>query len=103
MKLKGIILKTFGVMITFNCFSQNIFYKQQSKLSTTEMEENLRTSVAKEMSKNKIVGLSIAVVDSNGILLSEGFGKADKENNVVANSSTLFPIASVTKTFTELP
>ncbi|MDF1548778.1 MAG: serine hydrolase, partial [Bacteroidales bacterium] len=66
----------------------------------TDMIENLRTYIENEMSKNKIVGLSIAVVDTNGILLSEGFGKADKENKVVANSATLFPIASVTKTFT---
>lgn len=100
MKLRGILLKTFGMMITINCFSQNIFYKQQSESSRTNMVENLRTYIAKEMSRNKIVGLSIAVVDTNGILLSDGFGKADKENNIVANSSTLFPIASVTKTFT---
>jgi CubicO group peptidase (beta-lactamase class C family) len=100
MKLKRIILKLFGLMIALNCFSQNIFYKQQSKLSRIEMVENLKTYVAKEMSKNKIVGLSIAVVDTNKILLSEGFGMADKENGIVANSSTLFPIASITKTFT---
>lgn len=100
MRLKGILLIIFGLMISLNCFAQNIFYKQQSELSKTEMAENLRTYIAKEVSGNKIVGLSIAVVDTNGILLSEGFGKADKKNKVAANSSTLFPIASVTKTFT---
>jgi len=100
MKLRGILLNTFGLMITLNCFSQNIFNKQQSEVSRPDMIENLRTYIAKVMSRNKIVGLSIAVVDKNGILLSEGFGEADKENKVFANSSTLFPIASVTKTFT---
>jgi CubicO group peptidase (beta-lactamase class C family) len=65
-----------------------------------EMIKELKVGIAKEMSKNKVVGLSIAIVDTGGVLLSEGFGKADKENNISANSSTLFPIASVTKTFT---
>jgi len=69
-----------------------------SKLN--EMIANFKAYIEKEMSKNKIVGLSVAVVDTNGILLAEGFGKADKDNNISANSSTLFPIASITKTFT---
>lgn len=73
---------------------------KKTKLSRNEMIANLKTYIEKEMSKNKIVGLSIAVVDTNGILLTEGFGKADKENNISANSNTLFPIASITKTFT---
>lgn len=100
LQIKRIINITIGFMFTLNSFSQNIFYKQQFKLSRIEMEEKLRTYIAKEISKNKIIGLSIAVVDSNGILLADGFGMADKENNIAANSSTLFPIASVTKTFT---
>lgn len=100
MKLKVIILKIIGIMATINCNSQQIFYDQQSKLSRVEMADHLRTYIEKVMSKNKIAGLSIAVVDSNGVLLADGFGMADKENKIAAKSSTLFPIASVTKTFT---
>ena len=87
-------------MITYNCFSQKVSYKQQINLTRDEMIEGLKAYIKKEMSKNKIAGSSVAVVDLNGIVLSEGFGMADKENNIRANSSTLFPIASVTKTFT---
>jgi CubicO group peptidase (beta-lactamase class C family) len=65
-----------------------------------ELAIQLKDYIQKEMSRHKIVGLSVAVVDSNGILLSDGFGKADKENNISADNSTLFPIASITKTFT---
>ncbi len=100
MKSKVIILKIIGIMATINCNSQHIFYDQQSKLSRAEMADHLRTYIEKVMSKNKVTGLSIAVVDSNGILLADGFGMADKEKKIAANSSTLFPIASVTKTFT---
>jgi CubicO group peptidase (beta-lactamase class C family) len=77
-----------------------MFYNQQNKLPRSEMANNLRAYVEKAMSKNKITGLSIVVVDSNGTILADGFGMADKESHVAANSSTLFPIASVTKTFT---
>ena len=100
MKLKVVILKIIGIMATINCNSQQIFYDQQSKLSRAEMADHLRTYIEKVMSKNKIAGLSIAVVNSNGVLIADGFGMADKEKNIAANSSTLFPIASVTKTFT---
>lgn len=97
---KKIIFIVLNILISLNCLSQNLFLNQQTKLSRNEMIANLKTYIEKEMSKNKIVGLSIAVVDTNGILLTEGFGKADKENNISANSNTLFPIASITKTFT---
>ncbi|HPG34037.1 MAG TPA: serine hydrolase domain-containing protein, partial [Lentimicrobium sp.] len=100
MKLTGIILKIVGIMASINCYSQHMLYNQQNNLARTEMADNLRAYIEKAMSKNKITGLSIAVVDSNGVLLADGFGMADKEKKIAADSSTLFPIASVTKTFT---
>ena len=97
---KIVIFIVVNSFISINCLSQNLFLSQQTKLTRSEMIANLKTYIEKEMSINKIVGLSIAVVDTNGILLAEGFGKADKQNNISANSNTLFPIASITKTFT---
>ena len=64
------------------------------------MIAKLKTYIENEMSKNKIVGLSVAVVDSGEVLFSDGFGFADKENNIPAGNATLFPIGSITKTFT---
>lgn len=100
MNLKKLSYITLGLIMAINCFAQELFQKHQSELTGNEMKEKLRTLISKEMSDRKIVGLSVAVVDSNGILLADGFGMADKENKIAANSSTLFPIASVTKTFT---
>ncbi len=99
MKFKSVTL-ILGLMVSISCFPQNMFYNQQSKLSRTEMADNLRAYIKKTMHKNKVAGLSIAVVDSNGVLLADGFGMADKESKIAADNSTLFPIASVTKTFT---
>lgn len=100
MKLKFITLVIIGLMVSVICNSQNMIYDKQNNMLRTEMINNIRAYIEKTISKNKIVGLSIAVVDSTGILLSDGFGMADKESKVAANSSTLFPIASITKTFT---
>jgi CubicO group peptidase (beta-lactamase class C family) len=100
MKLKFTTLIFINLIFTLTAMAQNIFYTGQTKLPRNQAIESLKTYVENEMSKSKVVGLSIAVVDEQGIFLSDGFGYADKENNIAATSSTLFPIASITKTFT---
>ena len=46
------------------------------------------------------VGLSIAVVENNKVIYSQGFGFRDFENKLPVTSSTIFPIGSITKSFT---
>src|SRR6056297_1948543 len=80
-------------------------HAQNTKLNTkdmtrTQFSEYLRAYIKKEMSDRKITGLSVAVVDSSGTLLADGFGYADKDANLPADKNTIFPIASITKTFT---
>jgi CubicO group peptidase (beta-lactamase class C family) len=99
--MRTILVLTFCLMLQYSSYAQsNNFKKQQMNTTRNELAIQLKDYIQKEMSRHKIVGLSVAVVDSNGILLSDGFGKADKENNISADNSTLFPIASITKTFT---
>ncbi len=47
-----------------------------------------------------LVGLSIALVDNDRIIWSEGFGWADKELKTPATADTVFMIGSVSKTLT---
>ncbi|MBU0575837.1 MAG: beta-lactamase family protein, partial [Proteobacteria bacterium] len=49
---------------------------------------------------NNVVGLSIALVDGDKMVWSEGFGWADKENNIPAASNTVYMLGSGTKTMT---
>ena len=100
MILTRIICLIIALLIAHNGLSQKVISNPQSTLTKDEMITNIKEYIGKEMSGKKIAGLSVAIVDTNGIVLSEGFGMADKENNIKANNSTLFPIASVTKTFT---
>jgi CubicO group peptidase (beta-lactamase class C family) len=56
--------------------------------------------IQEEMQKNNVVGLSVALVDKNGVLWSQGFGSADVQQNVKATPATLYCIGSITKLFT---
>lgn len=52
------------------------------------------------LKKHKVVGASIVIVDSTGIVFSKGFGYADKANNIPVTSETVFPFGSVSKVVT---
>jgi CubicO group peptidase (beta-lactamase class C family) len=47
----------------------------------------------------RIPGMSIAIVKDRKVLWAKGFGLADRENRVPATPETVYPIASLTKTF----
>ena len=89
------------LFITINNYAQSSIIKNQTmKISRNELATQITEYINKEISKRKIVGLSVAVIDSAGVLLSDGFGLADKEKKYQADGTTIFPIASLTKTFT---
>ncbi|MFN8310880.1 MAG: serine hydrolase [Chitinophagales bacterium] len=46
------------------------------------------------------VGLSVAVVENNKTIYSRGFGYRDLERKLPATPNTIFPIGSITKSFT---
>lgn len=56
--------------------------------------------ISKDIKKSKTAGLSVAVVDNNRIVYSEGFGYASMEENKKVSDSTTFRVGSVTKLFT---
>jgi len=53
-----------------------------------------------EMKKNQVVGLSIAIVDDQGIVWAQGFGYADAAEKVPATPETVYRIGSISKLFT---
>lgn len=62
--------------------------------------EYLEWMIDEKMVENKIVGLSIAIVDNQKVVWSRGFGYADKNNGVKAGSQTIYRAGSITKLFT---
>jgi CubicO group peptidase (beta-lactamase class C family) len=53
------------------------------------------------MAKNKVAGLSIALVDNQRVVWSQGFGYADMERKVPATADTLYRVGSISKLFTD--
>ncbi|ESQ82006.1 hypothetical protein AEAC466_18995 [Asticcacaulis sp. AC466] len=64
--------------------------------------ETYRKLIRESMSRNRLTGASAVLVQAGGVVWSEGFGYADRENGLAMASDTLVPIGSVTKTFTAL-
>jgi len=77
---------------------------EQEKLDeTAKLEETLhaiRTFIDSTMSQWHVAGLSVAIVKDNEILMTEGFGYRDFENELPVTSQTLFAIGSSSKAFT---
>ena len=49
-----------------------------------------------------VPSLSIAIIDSTGVVMTKGFGKSDIEHNILASEKTNYYIASTTKSFVGL-
>ena len=63
------------------------------------LDEYRQTIIAK-MTKNKIPGLSVALVDRDGIIWTAGFGYTDYNRKTPVTPETIFAIMSMTKTIT---
>lgn len=54
------------------------------------------------LAKHEVPGAAISIVDANGSIYSRGFGLRDREAGTPATPSTVFGIASLSKSFTAL-
>lgn len=86
-KLKIVILLLLTTNLTFG-------QKTDTRLNglDTEIENLLKAYNA--------VGLSIAIVENNKTIYSKGFGFRDLENKLPVTANSIFPIGSITKSFT---
>jgi CubicO group peptidase (beta-lactamase class C family) len=94
--MKRLNLTTLFLMIMIYCtLAQN-----GKNINYTTLINEYKELLKTEMPKNKIVGLSIALVDKNGIIWAEGFGYENLKDSVKATENTLYCIGSITKLFT---
>lgn len=62
--------------------------------------EYIGALIRHEMAQNNVVGLSIALVDDQQVVWSEGFGHADLERGELASTTTPFRLGSIAKVMT---
>ncbi len=72
------------LMVLFNSGCSTISPKLQDEYRREDLSDGVRKTldqyrqnIAKKMTKNKIPGLSLALVDRDGIMWSAGFGYTD--------------------------
>ncbi len=89
-------------MIPFstNCTSAPDKPKHLIQGDYSAVTEYIHALAKKEMGDHDVVGMSVALVDDQQIVWSEGFGYADKANNIRATPDTLYRVGSITKLFT---
>jgi CubicO group peptidase (beta-lactamase class C family) len=64
--------------------------------------QGLDDLAARAMKEWKVPGVTIAVVQDGKVIYAKGFGYRDLEKKLPVTTGTLFPIGSVTKSFTSL-
>lgn len=80
--------------------SMVLMAQKPSRPDYTGLISEYRELIKAEMPKNNIVGLSIALVDKEGIVWAEGFGYENLKDSIKATEKTIYGIGSVTKLFT---
>lgn len=73
---------------------------QQSAALPAEKVRQIEALVNAEMAKQKIPGMSVAVVADRQVRWSAGFGMQDLENNIAAKSATVYRLGSISKPIT---
>ena len=56
--------------------------------------------VRSELARQRVPGMSVAVLRGDSVLLARGYGYANLEQHVPATDSTVYPVGSVSKQFT---
>ncbi|MGC5775215.1 cyclic peptide export ABC transporter [Paenibacillus pabuli] len=90
---------TVVLLLLFLIFSQAIIAYADSG---HEMEESILKYTKDILQKNDIPGAYIAIIDNNRKVVGEGYGFADKSDDVRVNEKTFFELGSNSKAFTAL-
>jgi len=96
---KIIFILLFTNLLLFNCKKNN-----ETKISTEDnvsknLDTNLSPLLKKVMEEHAIPGLSIGVVKDNQIVYAEGFGYKNTLTKTPVTNTTIFHMASISKTF----
>ncbi len=80
---------------------------QPSKTTDTTVDytpliQSMKTAVERELVLKELPAVSIALVDDQKTVWSEGFGMADAEKKVPATAETIYRVGSVSKLFTDI-
>lgn len=73
---------------------------QQKSRLTNQQIASIDSTISTMMAKYQVPGVSVAVAKGSVIVWSKGYGKVDLENDVPAKPTTVYRLASVSKSIT---
>ncbi|MDN5201882.1 serine hydrolase domain-containing protein [Fulvivirgaceae bacterium BMA10] len=85
--MKHIILFTLMIVNLGSCFGQ----------SHNDFRVTLDKFISKQKDKLKVTGVSVALMIDDEVILSKGYGYADKENHLLATDKTQYAVGSISK------
>jgi CubicO group peptidase (beta-lactamase class C family) len=94
--------KPFNLSLILNLIFLSISITAQSNNNYSDFIKKSEDFIKQRMESDHIVGVSAAIIINDSVIWKNGFGYADKENNVPMTENTVVNIASATKTFTAL-
>ncbi len=80
-------------------FSGQSLSEQSSRSSTTQLDAQVDSYIKQQVRKYKIPGLSIAVMRKGRVVKLKGYGVANVEFDVSADTNTVYQLFSVSKIF----
>jgi CubicO group peptidase (beta-lactamase class C family) len=103
--LSAIVLAAILIFSNLQCRSinpklQKEYLKPGTNQKMQEVFDRQTQSIPGMMKESKIPGLSIAVVDREGVIWTAGFGYTDYDCKTPVTPETIFSIQSMSKTFT---
>lgn len=92
-----------NIVFTVTAFSFfTVSFSQTNNRLAPRAKTKIDSTYNALIKKHKVVGASLAIVDSGRIVYSMGYGFSDRENKIPATDKTIFRIGSCTKSFTSL-
>jgi CubicO group peptidase (beta-lactamase class C family) len=83
--------------------STTIAYTQKdAQLDKYQLIEAYKTLISEKMQSQHLIGVGAALILGDSVVWKEGFGYADKENDIPFTTNTAMAIGSITKVFTSM-
>lgn len=92
--------QSFIIIVLIMVLTNTFLFAQEKVKTFIDFKQEITKFIEKEMKSTGTIGLSIALVDNQELVWSEGFGYADLKNKIKATPQTIYRVGSISKLFT---
>ncbi|MFY7944873.1 MAG: serine hydrolase domain-containing protein [Crocinitomicaceae bacterium] len=94
--MKQFIFATFLYSLSIYSQAQTVNFVDE------KVKKTIDSTYLSLIKKNKVKGLSLAIVDQGKLVYAQGYGFENEEKKIPASSKSIYRIGSITKSFTSL-